>query len=352
MSDEAPELSDLEIELLHRLAGTSTFTDALRHPKPLAGMSTKALAKPTVNKAVRQLSQLTGDTVQLLKPAGRRGTFATPACHALAPALAAIARDREAARAAALRKRQLEWLQLASCLDKEPLRIGAYQAHAERFLATAGQLMVHYFPWIDSEIFIEENRERSDNSRGIVRDRFDSGHYDVMLVPRDSEKIHLEFVYAYSFRVIGTPEKLFELRDKHGIIDRRKLRGEKLIVSPAGSSSRQRLRELMLDAGIDIEANADELIVERNPNTMRTRALTGQGLAIMSDEYMAIGASTTEFPYLGLGPGDEDHQEVHRVEMGLLRQPWADKPRHQAFYFVIQELVALEKVRARDAAQD
>ncbi len=362
MFDKTPELSDVEIELLHRIAEASgghgspgserSFTEALRHPKPLDGMSTKALAQKTVNKTVRELTSLTGKTVTLLQARGKRGTFPTEDCLALCPALAAIAMEREAVRAQAERQRKLEWLQLASCLDKASLRIGAYQAHAERFLTTAAELMVHYFPWVDVKIVVEENRRRFGNSRGVVRENFDSDRYDVMLVPQDSEKKHLNYVYAYSFRVVGAVEKLEKLKDQHGVINIRKLLGERLLIAPLNSSSRQRVRALFLRAGADIEDGSVELIEDNNPSSMRMRAETGQGLAIISDEYTAVGGSARDFPYLGIGQTDDQHQEVYKVEMGLLKQPWADEPRHKAFDFVIEELVARENVRARAAAQD
>jgi len=39
---------------------------------------------------------------------------------------------------------------------------------------------------------------------------------------------------------------------------------------------------------------------------MRMRAETGQGIAIMSDEYSTVGGSTLNFPYLARGwPGAE-----------------------------------------------
>jgi hypothetical protein len=361
--DHTPELSDDEIELLRRLAevpsaahglpGTCrSFTDALRHPRPLDGMSTKALARPTVNRAGRELSRLTGMTVTLLEADGTRGTFATTDCQDLCPAIAAIAKARAAARAEAMRQRRLEWLQLASCLDKDPLRIGAYQAHAERFLACAAELMVHYFPWVDAKIVVEENRLRVDNSRGVIRENFDAGLYDVMLVPQDSEREHLPRAYIYSFRVVGAAERLDELKNRQGVINIRKLCGEKLLIAPPRSSSRQRVRALFLRAGVDIEDGSVELIEDLNPSSMRMRAETGQGLAIISDEYTAVGGSARDFPLLGIGKVDDDHQEVHRVEMGLLKQPWADKPRHQALDFVIEELVAREEERPRAAAQN
>jgi len=362
---QIPELSDDELELLRRLAeapgadglpGTGTsFTEALRNPKPLDGMSTKALARPTINKAARELGQLTGTDVTLLQPDGRRGTFATSECHALSCALAAVARERERVRVEAMRRRQLEWLQLASCLDNKPLRIGSYQAHAERFLAMAGELMAQYFPWIDFRIVVEKNRQRSEHSRGVIRESFDEGRYDAMLVPRDSEKRHLDVVYSYSFRVVGATERLRELKDKYGVIDVidiHKLCGEKLLVGPSSSSSRQRVRALFRDAGVDIEDGSVELIEDANPSSLRIRAQTGEGLAIMSDEYTAVGGSRRDFPYLGLGLMDNERPRVHVVEMGLLTQAGADKPRHKAFNFVIEELVAREKVHARAAALD
>lgn len=361
MADSLPGLSDEEVELLRRLsmspdaqhspaAEPRSLTDALRSPRALDGISSKALAQPTINKAARELSRLADRQVALLRAQGKRGTFATGACQALNPALERIIQEREQARAEAIRQRQLEWLQLSSCLDKSPLRVGAYQAHAERFLGSAGQLMYHYFHWLDFTIEVEENRRRADRTRGVLRDRFDDGAYDFMLVPRASEPVHLETVYSYSFRIVGNTDKLATLKNSHGVIHVRQLKGERLLVAPAGSSSRSRLRELFLDAGVDMEAGTVDLIEERNPSSMRIRAESGQGLAIISDEYTAVGGSRLDFPCLGLGD-DPDHPVIHRVEMGLLRQPDANRPRHRAFDFVVEELVAREKARERAAAQ-
>jgi hypothetical protein len=356
--EHSPGLTDDEIELLRRLSAPSpeavkaesrSLTDALRSPLPLDGMSSKALAQPTINRTSRELARLTENQVVLLRTKGRRGTFATDSCQALNPALVKIAHEREAAKAEAARRRKLEWLQLASCLDKAPLRIGAYPAHAERFLASAGRLMFEYFHWVDFRIDVEENRTRTDQSRGVLRERFDAGEYDFMLVPRLNEPVHLDTVYSYSFRVVGAAERLREL-DSNGVIHYQRLRGQKLLVAPAGTSSRRRLRELLMDAGIDIEDGSVGLIEDSSPSSMRIRAETGQGLAIISDEYTAVGSSRRNFPYLALG--NDDHPTIHRVEMGLLRQPSANKPRHKAFDFVVQELIAREQACERAAAQD
>jgi hypothetical protein len=178
------------------------------------------------------------------------------------------------------------------------------------------------------------------------------GEYDFILVPRAGETVHLDTVYSYSFRVVGAEAKLNKMKDKRGVIHVQKLRGEKLLVAPAGTSSRRRLRELLMDADVDIEDGSVELIEEKNPSSMRIRAETGQGVAIISDEYTAVGGSTRDFPCLALGHEDDEHIIIHKVEMGLLRKRSANMPRHQAFDFVIRELIAQEKKRERAAAQD
>lgn len=363
MSDRLPEFTDDEIELLGRLASTSkdqlspvpgaaSLTDAIRFPMPLPGLTTKALARPTIDRTARALSDLTEHEVTLLRAKGRLGTFATSDCQALAPALQKIAAVREAIKSQAARRARLEWLQLSTCLDKGALIVGAYQSHAERFLASAGRLITEYFPWIDFHLDVEENRVRSNNSRGVVRERFNNGKCDFMLVPQASEEGHLTVVYTYSFRVVGTAAKLAVLSEEGlDVIQVARLRGEKLIVAPAGTSSRRRLRELFQDAGVDVEDDSVKLVEEKNPSSMRIRAETGEGLAIISDEYTAVGGSSRKFPRLALG-NDDGRPIIHRVEMGLLRQPWAVMPRHTAFDFVVEELVAREAVRERTAAQD
>jgi len=360
--EHLPELTDVEIELLCRLSEALTaqqsespkprsLNDALRHPQPLDGMSTKALAQGAIRRTASQLRRAADKDVTLLAAKGKLGTFATDSCRALHPALLKIVEDREIASAQAMRRRNLEWLQLASCLDTEPLRVGAYQAHAERFLASAARLMCQSFPWIDFQLELEENRIRTGKSRGILRDRFDDEDIDFMLVPRDAEQTVLETVYTYSFRVVGTEASLNRLKE-HGVIPIKRLAGEKLLVGPPDSSSRQRLCELMRDVGVNLEDDSVDLIEEANPSLMRIRAESGQGLAVMSDEYSAVGGSSRDFPHLGLDAEDHDHPRTYTVKMGLLRQSGAVMPRHRAFDFVVEELMTRESERERAAAQD
>jgi hypothetical protein len=282
--------------------------------------------------------------VTLLRAKGRLGTFATEDCQALGPALQKIADARAVLRAEAERRRELEWLQLATCLDKAPLKIGAYQSHAERFMGSAAQLMAEYFPWVNCILDIEANRIRVDGTRGVIRDRFDLGEYDFMLVPQASEPgMHPVAMYSYSFRVVGSMAELSSIKDKDSnTVEVGRLRGHTLIVAPRGTSSRRRLRGLLKDSGVDIDDGSVTLIQEQNPSSMRIRAEIGQGLAIISDEYSAIGGSVRRFPYLG----------DHKVAMGLLRQRWTTAPRHRAFDFVVSELAEHETQRPRAAAQD
>lgn len=364
MSERLPGLTDNEIELLRRLSGvsaksksstpeTTSLTDAIRYPVPLDGLNSRALAQPTINRAAYELTRLTGNPVDLVRAKNRTGTFATAECQALEEGLLKIAHERERLRKEAEHRRELEWHQLATCLDKGPLRIGAYQSHAERFLAAAGQRTTEYFPWLDLRLDVEENRVRDEGSRGVIRSHFDAGGYDFILVPRESEpKKHLEVMYTYSFRVVGASARLAELRDADGVIQVERLRGQRLIVAPAGTSSRRRLHDLLQDAGVDIGDGSVKLIEEKSPSSMRIRAEIGQGLAIISDEYNAVGGSARGFPRLGLGHEYNGLPKFHMVEMGLLRQRDTTKPRHQAFEFVVHELVEQEKKRERSAAQD
>ena len=89
------------------------------------------------------------------------------------------------------------------------------------------------------------------------------------------------------------------------------------------------------------------VLEEENPVVMRLRAETGQGIAVMSDEYSVIGGSGLDFPYLVRGAAAERCQ----VEMGLLKSPRAGEPRHHAFDFVVQRLVEQEAEHDRAAAQ-
>lgn len=364
MSDGFPEFTDDEIELLRRLSGTQarsrppvpravSLLEAVRSPTVLIGLDTRHLARRTVDRAAHALTRLMTREVALLRAKGKLGTFATEDCRALGPALMKIASARAALRAEAARRRELESLQLATCLDKKQLKTGAYQSHAERFMGSVAQLMAGYFPWLDCVLDIEENRVRADGTRGLIRDRFDSQMYDYMLVPRMSEPgMYLEEMYSYSFRVVGSLGDLNPLRDGDSTIIRvGKLQGHNLIVAPGGTSSRRRLHDLLQDAGVDIDDGSVTLIEERNPSSMRIRAEIGQGLAIISDEYSAIGGSARDFPRLGVHREGQP-AEAHEVTMGLLRQPWTTAPRHRAFDFVVRELAAREKQRPRAAAQD
>jgi hypothetical protein len=353
VADQLPGLTDDEIELLRRLSSDArSLAEALTRPRALASIDTEADAKPNIDMTARELSHLMAKEVRLLQDDEEsHEAFATNNCLALNPALLKIARDRDLARARATRQRRLEWLQLASCLDKEKLRIGAYPAHAERFLESTVDLMSKRFPWVDCRLEIERRRARVDRFRGYVQDDFDSGRYDFIMVPRERGPVRLRTVYAYSFRVIGAPAKMDELIGKNNIIRAQKLRGEKLIIAPAETSSRRRLRDLFLQEGIDIEVGSIELLEETEPISMRDRAEHGEGLALVSDEYAAIGGRMPAYPCLALGRDDE-HATIHKVEMGLLRQRSARMPRHQAFDFVVEELISAEKERDRAAAQN
>ncbi len=354
MTDKIRRIDDGLIELLQYLsmmpAESARLTDALRHCDNAADVNSPERARKALAKLARELTEVTGDTINLLQLKGKQGSFATEACKALNPGLAKIIQEREIARTQAMRASELEWLQLSSCLDQAPLRIGAYQAHAERFLASAVNLMIQYFPWVDCELDVEETRSRSDRYRGRLRDRFNSRDFDFMLVPRESEQSHLDRLYTYSFRVVGHPSQLNELRSSHNVVHVRKLCDRRIIVASEGSSSRQRLRDLLLDVGTDIEDPSFDLLMENNPNLMRIRAETGQGIAVMSDEYSAVGGSRMEFPYLARGP-EKERAVTCSVDMCLLRKASAVEPRHRAFDFVIRQLIDQEAYRERAAAQ-
>jgi len=349
MTDRARRVSDEIIELMQKLC--TMPPDAAKLGRALLDIENPALlnftsAQQAISKLSRELTELTGSPVNLLDPRGRTGTFATADSRALLRGLTKIREEREAASEETDRRLKLEWLRLSSCLDPEPLRIGAYQAHAERFMASAVQLMIEYFPWLDCTLEIEPSRGRSDKYTGQLQRRFASGDFDFILVPRESTQRHLKPVYTYSFRVIGHPSVLANLRVDGESIHISRLPGHRLIVGSEGSSSRQRLADLLMDAGITMTEQF-ELIEENNPNVMRIRAETGQGLAVMSDEYSAVGGSRMEFPYLVHGAKRKHCQ----VDMGLLREESADFPRQQAFAFVVEQLLLRERGRERAAAQ-
>lgn len=348
MSDRVPGVSDQTIELLHNLSELPP--DSAKLSRALASKKYAPLnfanAQQAISRLSRELQKRIGNPVSLLETRGRAGTFATADCRALLPALIRIQEEREAAREEDELRWKLNWLRLSSCLDREPLRIGAYQAHAERFMASAVKLMIEYFPWLDCTLEIEPSRGRNGKYTGQLQRRFASGEFDFILVPRESTERNLKPVYTYSFRVIGHPFVLTELRTGQDSIHISRLLGHRLIVASEGSSSRQRLDGLLQDAGVTMTEQF-ELIEENNPNVMRIRAETGQGLAIMSDEYSAIGSSRMEFPKLVRGAGHGPCE----VDMGLLRKESDDSPRRLAFDFVIEQLLARERKRERAAAQ-
>ena len=360
MAEELPGLSDDTVELLRRLSAHAnaqatseaevvSLADALRYPAPLPGIGDNAAAEPELRGAGACLSQLTAKEVVLLQEIAGPGSVATKDCRALNPALVKISYERELARKEAMRRRHLEWLQLASCLDHESLRVGAYPAHAQRFLFKAAERMAYHFPWVDFRLEVQHNRPRVDMFRGSIQDGFDAGNFDYMMIPRERGPVRISSVYTYTFRVMGSPSKLHELRDSNGLVHVSRLRGERLILSGAGTSSRRRLTELFAKEGMDINAGPAPL-EELDPDSMRARAESGEGIAVLSDEYTAVGGAAPGFPRLAFGP-DRARPVIYRVEMGLLGQRNARMPRHRAFEFIVHELMAEEKERDRAAAQ-
>jgi hypothetical protein len=351
MPRSARRIDDETIQILAQLAEISAapakLTDALRKCSPVTAPNSVRNAQQSIARLSRELAGFVGSEICLLDTREKQGSFATGACRALQPALTEILRDRQAALERDRLTVQLEWLRLSTCLDGAPLRIGAYQAHAERFLAAALNLLITNFPWLDCRLHIEEARARTDRYTGRLKERFDDGEFDYILVPRESEKSHLQRVYTYSFRVVGHPDRLDQLRTGNNTVNVRDITGMPLIVAPEGASSRRRLHDIFLDEGIDIDADAVSVLEEENPVVMRMRAETGQGIAVMSDEYSVIGGSRMGFPYLVRGAPAERCQ----VEMGLLKSPRADEPRHHAFDFVVQQLVEQEAEHDRAAAQ-
>jgi hypothetical protein len=317
---------------------------------------TKNKLGPRLSKIGNSLKNLTGHEVILTQSRGHSGTFATDQCQDLHPALMKIELAREAARNAAQRQHQLEWLQMASALDKGPVCVGGYPAHIERFLASAGGLMYEYFPWVDFTLADVPREARSAaGTVGNLRLRFDAGEFDFMLAPLEEDEPADFYVYKYSFRVVGALRVLQSLSNGTGHINVHQLKGQKLLVAPPGFSSRVRLARILRGAGkgVDIEDGSVELIEESDPALMRTKAELGTGLAVISDEYSAVGGSTRDFPMLDLSaPRPNQPPAFYQVRMRLLQRPGAASPRLRAFEWVVQELVHQEKLRKRAAAQD
>ena len=142
-------------------ASSAKLTDAVRSRDPASPLSARN-AQQAIARLSRDLAELTGSAVGLLDTKGKQGSFATDSCRALQPALAKILDERRVAQDHDLQVARLEWLRLSTCLDRAALRIGAYQSHAERFIACAVNLLVTDFPWLDCQLHIEEDRGRTD----------------------------------------------------------------------------------------------------------------------------------------------------------------------------------------------
>jgi hypothetical protein len=248
------------------------------------------------------------EPIELHGKPGRRGTFATPEAIRMAQAVRLIRRSRERELA---RRRELEDIQLVSAVDQRVLRIGGRQSHYERFLGVlVGRLHTH-FPWIRLELRLVPG-DGTDRDLGRLF-RSEPPEIDYLLVEDD----HPETCYEYTLRVVGTAQELARLGGREGRpadCPAHLLDGEPLLAAPPGHASRDRLDRILRRNGV-----APARVVEEPSPLMRyVRALAGEGFAVMSDEYSAVGRAGAAFPHL-LDSGHRATQTVRLLGREELR---------------------------------
>jgi hypothetical protein len=150
--------------------------------------------------------------------------------------------------------------------------------------------------------------------------------------------------------VVGSPAKL---RQVHGDEAERlhvdqvktlrvdKLQGHTLIAAPRGFSSRDRLHDLLGRVPVGT------VLDEPNPLLLRVRALAGEALAVLSDEYTAVGRPRFSYPIILSA-----NNTRHCVPMYLRGHPGPTWGVHAAFLYVVEHLVEEEKKHPRAAALD
>jgi hypothetical protein len=229
-----------------------------------------------------------GEPVDLHGKPGRRGTFATPEAMRMAEAVRLIRRNREREWA---RRRELEDIQLVSAVDQRVLRIGGRQSHYERFLGRLAGRLHEHFPWVRLELTLAPG-DAADGDGALAR-QHEAGAIDYLLVEDDLPGT----CYEYTLRVVGTARELARLGGQEtppADVAAQRLTGETLVAAPAGHASRERLERILRRNGV-VPARVLE---EPSPLMRHVRALAGEGLAVLSDEYSAVGRAEGAFPHL------------------------------------------------------
>jgi hypothetical protein len=343
----------LELLTVFGRAPSSRLTDAVREGNQHASVRPRTdRQRKLLDTFGRGLTECLGREITLYRLTPKQAPRSTAECERLGEALERVRRIRKAAEEEAERRRVLEWLQVSTVLDSHVLTIGAYQAHIERFLGAAVQELHEHFPWIATELRPFVARVRTKGGAGQLRKAFDDGDVDYMLTPTPPTKAWPSVeCYAYGLRLVGSPDLLAKVcgRRQESVddgrrpdsVDVRALRGRTLIAAPPGFSSRERLEELF--AG---QAELGPILAEPNPLLIRVRALAGEALGVLSDEYTSVGRPELGYPLLSAA------NKKHRVPMYMSARPGLERGVHAAFRFVVQQLADREKTAARAAALD
>jgi hypothetical protein len=293
-----------------------------------------------------------GRDVKLYEVRGR-ARRPTDAALDLLPVVSELLEARRRERRQQDRLARLEDLKLATRHDRDrPLRIGAYPAHVERLLGRAGERMRELFPDVMWRQSTCSNRQRRPDGTGELRSLFDRGEFDFMLAPSDDTTG--DVIYKYSLRVVAdqkTIKRLSEGETANTIHISRLREADSLVMPPANMSSRLRLARHLLEHGMDLDDGSWDIVEEDQPATMVARATAGEGVAVMSDEYNCVGSHLIDFPLLRLGCIEDALPETYVVPMILVAGPEANAACHNAFRFVVDDLIEMEREQPRAAAQ-
>ncbi len=329
------------LEIFGRASG-SHLTDSVREREGGRGQARTDGAKSLLDDLTVELNRYLPEPVELYVTKDKKWRRSTEACHTLVEAVEHVQRIRREHEREEEDRRKLEWLQLASILDRlpdgqrRPVRIGAYQAHVERFWGRVVQELQAQFPWLLVETTMYPNRKREQGMKGELARAFEDHKVDYMLAPEDTKPPETtesgRRCYCYSLCVVGSPAVLNEMKGQHRWVEIEAFQGRTLIAAPKGYSSRDRFDGFLRERSVQVQG----VIEDTSPLMLRVRALGGAGVAVLSDEYKAIGGAEHRYPALWI------NARTHRVDMYLWSHTGQNKGVHQAFDFVVDQLIKLE----------
>jgi hypothetical protein len=145
--------------------------------------------------------------------------------------------------------------------------------------------------------------------------------------------------YRYTLRVIGSPEELRRLLEDSPDVPVHRLAGQPLLLAPARHSSRDRVTSLFAKNGVTMGPIVDG----RTPLELMVRALAGEGFAIMSDEYSAVGFPGNTFPFLC------DEGRRYSQKMRLRGREELTGGVHSALRLIVREMSMEERKRGWNA---